>query len=438
MRYSRFYIVLLAVLAALPARAAEPLAFRRAIELALHHASGLAIANADQVKARQAFLQGHDLYYPQVTAGSGLGASVGFPLSLEGSAPSIFNINASQFLINFSQRDLNRAAKTEWEAASATAQDRRNDVILDTAVTYLQLDKTTAALKVLERQLQAAQRVQQIVADRVHEGVDPETEITRAQLGVARVQMAIARSQGDADVLRLHLAALTGLPAETIATDPETVPDFPPPPPADGLVQRALDNSGAVKSAEQHALAQGFRARGEHRASLPSVDFAAQYAVLSRYNNYDQFFKKFERNNASIGVVIRFPFLNFSQKAAAEGADADAAKARAQAAQVRERVSTETLRLQHLVAQLTAAREIARLEYQLSTDDVAAAQARVQAGQATARDEQNARLVEAEKDAALLDATFLLDQAQLSLLRQAGDLSAWAVGQPQPAAAPRP
>lgn len=422
-------VLILVLAAALPAAASEPLSFRRAVELALHHASAATIATADQVKAYQSFLQGHDLYYPQIAAGSGLGASVGFPLSLEGSAPSLFNINATQYVFNPAQHEFNHAARTEWKAAAAAAQDTRNDVILDAAITYLQLDKTSASIKVLQQQLEAAQRVQQIVGDRVKEGVDPEMELTRAHLGVAQVQVAVAKAAGDADVLRLHLAALTGLPAESITTDPETIPAFPPMPAGSDVVQQAVSSSPAVKSADAHALAEGFRARGEHRATWPMLDFAAQYAVLSRFNNYDQFFRKFERNNASIGVVIRFPFLNFSQKAAAGAADADAMKAKAQADLVKEKVSTDTLRLQHTVQQLTAAREVARLEYELATSDVDAAQARVQSGQATARDEQNARLAQAAKYTAFLDATFALDQAQLALLRQTGELSPWAVGQ---------
>lgn len=431
------FSALIVAAAVLPARAAEPLSFRRSIELAVHHASDVQIANADLVKAHQNFLEGHDLYYPQVTTGAGLGYSHGFPLSLEGAAPSIFNLNASSLLINLSQHEFNHAARTEWKAAESTLQDKRNDVILDAASSYLQLDKTAASIKTLQLQLQAAQRIQQIETDRVKEGIDPETELTRAQLGVARAQMAIAKAEGDADVLREHLSALTGLPEDSIVTDPETIPNFPDLPTGPDVVKQAVANSPAVKSAEQHAQAEAFRARGEHRANLPMIDFAAQYAVLSRFNNYDQFFLRFERNNATIGVVIRFPFLNFAQKARAEGADADARKAQAQADQVKEKVSSDTLRLEHMVEQLTAAREVARLEHELALSDIDTAQAKIQSGTATAADEQNARAAEAAKYSAYLDAAYNLDQAELQLLRQTGDIEKWALGS-QSAPAPQP
>ena len=41
---------------------------------------------------------------------------------------------------------------------------------------------------------------------------------------------------------------------------------------------------------------------------LPSFDFAAQYALLSKFNNYDVYYNAFQRNNATIGVSIVFPF----------------------------------------------------------------------------------------------------------------------------------
>ena len=75
-----------------------------------------------------------------------------------------------------------------------------------------------------------------------------------------------------------------------------------------------------------------------------------QYALLSRFNNYDQFFLKFQRNNVTAGVAIRFPFFNPVQRAAAEVAKADANKSRKEAQNVKDQVSTETLKLQRSVS----------------------------------------------------------------------------------------
>jgi outer membrane protein TolC len=79
----------LPVLLLLPASLlAEPITLRHAVELALKHANGAAIAAADEQHASAAYRELRNNYIPQVTAGAGLGWSYGFPLSLEGAAPS--------------------------------------------------------------------------------------------------------------------------------------------------------------------------------------------------------------------------------------------------------------------------------------------------------------------------------------------------------------
>ncbi len=407
--------------------AAEPLPFRRAIELALQHSGTTAIAAAEQVRAQQSYLELRNLYFPQVILGSGLGYSDGFPLSLEGSAPAVFNVNTQQYLLNLANQQFMRAAKTEWNATESQKQDARDQVVLETSLTYIQLDQLTSSVQVLRQQAQASARAEEITGQRVREGVDSEVELTRARLNSARTRLRAAELQGTADVLRLRLAQLTGLAPDSIETMPESIPDLPTPPQDQDLASKAVTLSPAVKLAEQQARAKEYRASGEHRQLLPTIDIAGQYAVLARFNNYDQFFLRFQRNNVTAGVEIRFPLFNFSQRAHAEAADAEALKARHQADAVRHQVSTETLKLQRAVQQLAAARDVAKLEHQLALSDVDALQAKVEAGAATLRDQENARAAEHDKYAAYLDASFGLQKAELQLLRATGELQAWAM-----------
>lgn len=407
--------------------AAEPLPFRRALELALQHSGATAIAAAEQVRAQQSYLELRNLYFPQVIVGSGLGFSDGMPLSLEGVAPSVFNVNTQQYLLNLANQDFMRAAKTEWNATEAQKQDARDQVVLETALTYIQLDQLTSSIQVLRQQAQASARAEEITGQRVHEGVDSQVELTRARLNSARARLRAAELQGSADVLRLRLAQLTGLLADSIETMPESIPDLPSPPQDQDLASKAVSLSPAVKLAEQQARAKEYRASAEHKQLLPTIDIAGQYAVLARFNNYDQFFLRFQRNNVTAGVEIRFPLFNFSQRAHAEAADAEALKARRQADSVRHQVSTETLKLQRAVQQLAAARDVAQLEHQLALSDVDAVQAKVEAGAATLRDQENARAAEHDKYAAYLDASFGLQKAELQLLRATGELQAWAM-----------
>jgi outer membrane protein TolC len=245
-------------------------------------------------------------------------------------------------------------------------------------------------------------------------------------------------------VLREHLSKLTGLPAANIQTDPDSIP-APPAAPVEEAPRQAADSSPSVQAAVEHARAQYLRAQAEHRALWPSVDFAAQYALLSKFNNFQNYYipskpctvggvsvlcttNAFQQNNATIGVSIRFPFFNASQRSRAQTADADAIKATKQAEAVKNQMSEETLRLQRSVAQMQAARDVAGLEAEIAEKNLLAVQTRIDAGTANLHDLDDARAQVSERFMVLQDVTFELQRAQLGLLRSTGDLEKWALG----------
>jgi outer membrane protein TolC len=426
---------------------AEPVSLKRVVELALAHATGAAIAAADEQRASATYRELHNNYVPQVSTGAGLGYSYGFPLALEGSAPSLFSITAQSALLNPSLRDFMHAAKVDSAVASLKTKDQRNQVIQDAALSYAELAKWEQRMARLQETEAAANKMQEAVAERVKEGVDSELEGTKARLSAARVRLRIAEAQGAADVLREHLAKLTGLAAANIQTDPDSIPSAPAPASMQDPPKAAADSNPSVQAAVEHARAQYLRAQGEHKALWPAVDFAAQYALLSKFNNYQNYYipskpcttslgeflcvtNQFQQNNATVGVNIRFPLFNASQRSRAQAADADALKATKQAEAARNQVSEETLRLQRSVAQMQAARDVAQLEYEIAEKDLTSAQTRMDAGTATLHDLDNARSQASERFITLQDVTFELERSQVGVLRSTGDLEKWALGTP--------
>ena len=346
-------------------------------------------------------------------------------MSLEGAAPSIFNVNTQSFLFNPAQRQFIKAAKGEVSTTAAQTADRRSDVMMETAIAYIQLDLLQSSLNVQKEQQEFAAKFEDIVGQRVQAGLDASVELTRAKLTSARTRMQVADIQSAVDQLRLRLSQLTGLPVSAIQTSTETIPKLPEVTQDADLAAQAVQKNPAVQIAEQAASAKAFRAKGEARQLYPALDLVAQYAVLARYNNYDEFFRKFQRHNVTVGAVIRFPFLNPPQR---EVAKADALKAQKEAQNVKDQVSSETLRLQRSVQQLSAAQEVSRLEHQLAQADIETTHEKIQAGQASLKDEQNARITEHQHYSAFLNSSFELDKAQVQLLRQIGELEGWALG----------
>ena len=407
---------------------AETLPLKRAVQLALSHATASGVASANEQRAFASYQEARHVYIPQVTTGAGLGYSYGFPLSLEGSAPSLFNLVAQSPLFNPAQLQFQKAARAEWQASQLQSKDQRNAVIQDTVLTYAELSKWDQRLQRLQQDVSQAQQMEQSVAARVKEGVDSPLDLNKSKLSAARVRLHIAEAQGSADVLRQHLAKLTGQLASTIQVESGPLPSLPDANQEDDVSAKAEKTSPTIQSAEQHAVAEAFRAKGEHRALLPQVDFAAQYALLARYNNYDLYYKAFQQNNATIGVNIRVPIFNFAQRSHAQAADADALKARSQVEAARNQVSEEALRAQRIVSQWSAAREVADLEYQVAQSGFEAIQTRIAANTGTLHQLDDARIQANERFLALQDADFELQRARVALLRATGDLEKWALG----------
>lgn len=406
---------------------AEPLTLKHAVELALAHSTATGIATAEVQHADAAYKETRDNYIPQLVFGSGLGKSWGFPLSLEGSAPSIFNVNAQSALWNPALQQFVRAARTEWQATNLQSKDQRAQLIQDTVLSYAELNKWEQRMGRLQDEEAAANKLEEAMAERVKEGVDSPVERTKARLSAARAHLRLVQAQGSADVLREHLAKLTGLKASEIATVPDSIPAMPSVTDDDAIAPAAKNNP-AVQAAEERARAAYLRAQGEHKSLWPHVDFAAQYALLAKYNNYDVFYVHYQANNATLGVSIQFPFFSSVQHQKAAEADADAIKAKRAAEATHNQVSEETLKLQRSVRQLQAAQQVAELESEVAQSNLDAAQTRTDAGTATIKDLGEARAQADDRYLVLQDMNFELQRAQIGLLRSTGELEKWVNG----------
>ncbi len=430
-----FFAAVLVLLMTIATRGeAEPLPLQRAIRLALTHSTASAIATADVQRAFASYREIRNNYLPQIFVGSGLGWSYGYPLSIEGSAPALANAVAQSTVFNPAQRQFLNAAKTEWQASEFQDRDQRNAVIQDVALTYAELAKWEARLQRLQQDAAQAQQMEEAVAERLHEGVDSAVDLNKAKLTAARVRLHRAEARGNADVLRRHLSTLTGSPVSSIELAPESIPALPPVASEEDLSERAIASSPAVKLAEQHSLAESMRALGEHRALYPSIDFSAQYARFSTFNNYTKYFPPhtFQVDNATIGFALKIPLFSASQRARADAAEAQALKAKKQAEAARNQVAEETLKLQRTAEQLEAAREVAQLEYQLAQSGLEAAQTRIDAKTGTLHELADARVQAAERYLLFQDADFEYQRIRMSLLRATGDLEKWALPNPGP------
>jgi outer membrane protein TolC len=406
---------------------AEPLPLERAVRLALAHSTTTAIADADVQRTIASYRELRNNFIPQLVVGSGLGWSYGFPLTIEGAAPSLVTAAAQSSVFNPAQNQYLGAAKADIHASEFKSKDQRAAVIQDVVVSYAELAKWEARLTRLQQDESQAKQIQRAVAERVQQGVDSTTDLNKAKLAAARVRLHRTEANGAADVLRHHLADLTGLPAASIELVPESIPALPPVAPEDDATAKAVASSPTIKFADQHSLAETMRAKAEHRAIYPTLDFSAQYARLSTFNHYAEFYATFRPDNATIGVAIRFPIFNASQRSRAQEADFAAVRAKKEAEAARNQVSEETLKLQRAAEQLEAARDVAQLEYELAQSSLEASQTRIQSQTGTYHELADAQIQANEHYLLYQDADFEYQRARLNLLRATGDLENWAL-----------
>jgi len=333
---------------------AEPIDFRQAIELALKHSGVILAAEADRSRAIRRYQAERYAYYPTVIFGSGLGYSFGQPIAIAGQAPSIFNITHTQTFYSAAARLSIKAAHSDFVAADIDYQDRTEQVILDTALLYIELDSIQQRLNTAQQQKQATDHALYIAQQRQQEGVGSALDSKRAELDTARVELRITELETSADTLRERLARAMGEPPANLSTLSGSIPAAPPPPPEQDIALAALANSAGIRAADERVRAAHQRARSQHKVKYPSIEFAGQYAMFAEFNNYSDYYKKFSRNNYSFGLNFRIPLFNLSQNALAAAADAEALKAEAEAQILRDQVAGDAVRAQHTVRHLEA------------------------------------------------------------------------------------
>ena len=80
------------------------------------------------------------------------------------------------------------------------------------------------------------------------------------------------------------------------------------------------------------------------------------------------------------------------------------------------------------VQQLSAARDVADLEYQISKTQLEAVEIRIQSSTATFHELEDARTQARERRDQFLDADMQLNRAKVGLMRSTGALETWALG----------
>ena len=398
------------------------LTLRRAIELALQNSRDIQVAKIQAGIADRAAMINKAQFLPNLYAGSGAGYTYGIPETPGGRAPALFNVTYSEQVFNEPLRGQGKEQQEQARAQKILLEDTRNSVIVRTASAYLELVKVRHSAELLQKEQGSAEKILGVVQQRAEEGFELPVEVTRAQLTRAQVAQRLLQLQGREDELEIFLRSQCGLsPEQPIEVTAEELPGAAEQEGAN-LIALAMQNNTELQLAQSDVRAKEFRLTGEKRGYWPTLELVSVYSMLAKFNNYDQYFNNFQRHNYNAGVQVQVPIFSASTRANVALAETNLLASRASLSSKQNRVSADVRRMTRHVRETDAGKEVARLELQLVQQNLAQLQARFEEGKVSLQEVEKARLEENEKWMALLDATFQRQQAQLDLLKTAGQL----------------
>ena len=398
------------------------LTLRHTVELALQNSKDIQLARIQTRVADQSADLTRSEFKPNLYAGSGAGYTYGIPETPGGRAPSVFNVTYTEQVFNGPLRGLAKEQQEQAKAQRALLEETRNSVMLRVATAYLEMVKVRHALDLLRTEKESAEKIVEVTQQRQGEGFELPVEVTKAQLTRAQVVQRILQLEGRQDELEVFLRNQLGLaPEQPIEVTPEELPGAAEQQGAN-LIAMASENNPSLAFAQSDVRAKEFRLAGEKRGKLPTLELVSVYSLLAKYNNYQTYFNKFQYNNFNAGVNVQFPIFSSKTRASIALAEANLAAAKINLVSTRNQVSAGVRQKSRKVQEADAEKEVARLELQLAQQNVSVLQSQFGEGKANLRDVERARLDENEKWMAYLDANFLRQQAQLELLRTAGQL----------------
>jgi outer membrane protein TolC len=425
---------ILAMTAAQPAKA--QISFYTAVDLALRNSPELKMAAANVDRAAAGVSQAKDAYVPTMSIGSSLGYSYGFPVG----QPTVVNATANSMVLSFSQPDMIRSARASLAAARASLRDTREKIVAETAVNYIELNTNRQELEALDQQHSFGERLVEIERERNATGLSSAMEVTQAELTNAQLELRRLHIQEHMSVLQLRLANLTGLTENSVTPESSSIPAPPAAPTADTLNATLSTHSAAIASSEADAQSKQYLAAGDKgKIWRPELAFGIQYSRYAKFNNYAQYYLRFQHNNFDVGINMVLPVFDAQARSRARGSAADAVHAREQANLFRLQLTEQTRELSGSLAEMRAQQKIARLQSDYAQQNVDAVMTQLQNGSGnpnvtplTPRDEQKARIEERRRYVEKLDADFQLMQAQIQLQRSLGTAEEWAIQAPHP------
>ena len=399
------------------------LTLREAVTLALQNSRDLKLARLQYTVALNQAGVSRAAFLPNLYTGGGYVYTYGFPAVPGAGPPAVFQLDYTESIFNPLLKGQQRAAEDRARSQKVEIDRISDDVMVRAAGAYHELAEVRHLISVMSSDQGAAEKILEVTRERVTANQELPIEETKAELTAARIHARLLKLQDRDELLSQQLRDLTGIP-EGQSMDVETeAPSFAADLQQSQIADLAVQNDREVQEAEDERAARQHLLRAARLSYWPTVDFVGQYSVFSRFNNYDLYYKTFQRNNVNAGVEITIPLFASKTHANVELAKSQLSEAELDLSNKRQQARIQSQQTSRESRELEASKEVARLDLKLAQETLQLTQARLDEGKATLREIEQARLEESDKWMAFLDADLAWQKSQLNILRATGQLA---------------
>jgi outer membrane protein TolC len=384
------------------------------------------VARLDRQKARAQITIAHDPFTPKVFAGSGAAWTYGFPSSIDGNAPSIVQAKTVMSIFDRPQSYLVAQATEAARGAEVDIAIKQDEAAYRVASIYLDAEQAARSLAAIQRELDNLSRVKDLVETRVNEGRELPIESKKANVNLMRARLTSEGLASDLENAETALALALGFNAnDRVRPSIEDRAALEAPPSEDASIEKALAESRELRKLESTLQIKTLEIKGFQAERLPKINLVAQYSLLAKYNNFQDYFQRFSRNNVELGASFEIPLLaGRAGKAYASQSEAEAAKIRTEVNRTRNRITSDLRRAYQDLRHADTSREVARADLDLAREQLSIDLAQYDEGRAPLARVEASRALENEKWLAYYDTQHTAELARLNVLRQTGTLVA--------------
>jgi outer membrane protein len=399
---------------------------RQALERALAQNPDVLLARLDASKSKFQSDQTRDPFSFKLGAGSGLAYTYGFPSSIDGNAPAIFQVRGSMALLDRTQAYRVAQAVEDEKGAGMAVTLRQQEIAYRVSSAFLDAELAVRSSTFAKRQAESLRQVKQFTDVRVADGRELRVESARANLNALTAENQAEEFAYSASNVETALAQMLGFPAGDRvrpALEERIAEDLPVT--QEQAVGNAFADSTELRKLESNIRAKELEVKSFDASWLPRINLVSQYQLLSKFNNFDTYYPRFQRNNYQVGASIEFPIFNGKAPAAGRSAaEADIEKLRVEIARTKARITADIDQSYRDIQRADRNRALRRAALDLAREDLSVVLVQNDEGRVTLAQVEAARAKEQEEWIRYYDSQRAVEVARLNVRRNTGTILA--------------